>query len=243
LSIDELDAEIQDKSDSDIVTKSLAVAQTAFLVIQSVARYSVGLRISELELITLGFIFCALVMTGFWWDKPFDVQSRYVVSRPAGDHIFQGGSSKRVDNFETWIGDYIFPEPIHLKDGAMLFGTAVFYFTGGGFAAIHMCAWNWIFPSRLIQTLWRTFSLAAMILTWLPLLIVPLHRLLAWMMPDTEKSRKVENNIMSVVIFAMLVIYAISRIGLLVLSFYCLSSMPETVYTRLDWIGFLPHLS
>jgi hypothetical protein len=34
----------------------------------------VGLPSTELELMTLAFIVAALVMYGFWWYKPFDVQ-------------------------------------------------------------------------------------------------------------------------------------------------------------------------
>lgn len=246
LSTAELDAEIQDKSDSDIVTKSLAVAQSAFLIIQSVARYSVGLRLSELELATLGFIVCALVMTGFWWDKPFNVQSRYVVGRPADDHEFQDrlGVDQRVENLNDQVENFMVPEKIDIKDIDTAIGAAAFYITGGSFAGIHMCAWNWTFPSQLIQTLWRVFSLATLIVTFLLPLLMPLVNAFSNCLQDRHTiSKAVGEGIIWVVLILILALYVVSRLGILVLTFYCFSSMPETVYTRLDWTGFIPHFS
>lgn len=67
--------DIQDRSKSDAFTKFFALLQCGWLVIQSIARACVGLPITELELTTLVFIFCAFVTYWFWWDKPFDIQT------------------------------------------------------------------------------------------------------------------------------------------------------------------------
>ena len=39
------------------------------------------------------------------------------------------------------------------------------------------------------------------------------------------------------------IVYIISRLGLIVLVFYCFSSMPASVYKTVDWTNFLPHFS
>ncbi|RLL96200.1 hypothetical protein CFD26_101502 [Aspergillus turcosus] len=74
--------DIQDRSKSDAFTKFFALLQCAWLVIQSIARACAGLPITELELTTLAFIFCAFVMYWFWWDKPFDIQTPTILLCP-----------------------------------------------------------------------------------------------------------------------------------------------------------------
>jgi hypothetical protein len=37
---------------------------------------------SQLELATLGFVGCAVVMYALWWDKPFDVQRPVTIECP-----------------------------------------------------------------------------------------------------------------------------------------------------------------
>ena len=73
------DADIRDKSHSDVVTKIFAILQSSWLVVNSVARAVRGLSISQLELARMAFIICALAMYGFWWHKPFNVERRHVV--------------------------------------------------------------------------------------------------------------------------------------------------------------------
>ncbi|KAK3997189.1 hypothetical protein QBC44DRAFT_280780 [Cladorrhinum sp. PSN332] len=246
----ELNAEMQDKSDSDVITKTFAVVQSAWLVIQSVARISTGLSISELELATLGFIFCAIVMYGFWWDKPFNVQCRYVVSRLEDGYKFERSDERHVDQrYDNWndaAEEFIVPDldKIDFGDKDTIIGSTAFYTTGGIFAGIHMCAWNWTFPSELIQALWRGFSVATLVLTFLfPLVLFPLEALTRRLQDHPNMPKGLDDRIVTSMIYLLIGLYILSRLGILVLTFYCFSSMPETVYTRLDWTGFIPHFA
>ncbi|KAG8529071.1 uncharacterized protein KY384_005706 [Bacidia gigantensis] len=68
---------IRDRSKADAFTKLFAIGQSLWLIIQSIARTAQGLRmgsITQLELATMGFVGCALLMYLLWWDKPFDVE-------------------------------------------------------------------------------------------------------------------------------------------------------------------------
>ncbi|KUJ24454.1 uncharacterized protein LY89DRAFT_679591 [Mollisia scopiformis] len=76
------DEDIIDRSKTDTLTIILACAQSLWLVVQCIARKSVGDDISELELSTCGFVLCSLVAYGLWWDKPQDVEHRTVIQMP-----------------------------------------------------------------------------------------------------------------------------------------------------------------
>lgn len=43
------------------------------------------LAITQLELATMGFVGCALLMYILWWDKPFDVEHSVIINCPAKD--------------------------------------------------------------------------------------------------------------------------------------------------------------
>lgn len=94
--------DIKDRSKADVFTKLFAIGQSAWLTLQCIARAAQGLResnhrrsfgrllttraaITELELATMGFVGCALVMYLLWWDKPFDVQHSLYINCPHKD--------------------------------------------------------------------------------------------------------------------------------------------------------------
>jgi hypothetical protein len=66
--------EIDDLSKADVFAKLFACVQSVWLVVQSIARVSVGLPITQLELATIALVFCALIMYALWWNKPFGVE-------------------------------------------------------------------------------------------------------------------------------------------------------------------------
>ena len=44
-----------------------------------------ALAITQLELATMGFVVCALVLYILWWHKPFDVQHSIAIDCPPND--------------------------------------------------------------------------------------------------------------------------------------------------------------
>lgn len=68
---------IQDFSKADAFTKGFACVQSVWLMVQSIARASQGLPITQLELSTIDFVICALIMYLLWWEKPFGVEQRF----------------------------------------------------------------------------------------------------------------------------------------------------------------------
>ena len=66
--------EIRDRSKRDPLAKILALLQTAWFIVQCIARGAQRLALTELELTTLALAVLNFVMYFLWWDKPFDVR-------------------------------------------------------------------------------------------------------------------------------------------------------------------------
>jgi hypothetical protein len=64
-----------------------ACVQSIWLIVQSIARVSAGLPITQLELATMALVFCALLMYTLWWDKPFGVERRVTIHANYADSI------------------------------------------------------------------------------------------------------------------------------------------------------------
>lgn len=112
--------------------------------------------------------------------------------------------------------------------------TIAFYATGMLFSALHVAAWNWEFPSPIVRELWRTFAIAAAGTGPVTILITIVVLILDINMPEF---------IGGFLAYFILFVYIASRIGLVVLIFYCFSSMPAGVYETVNWVQFLPHFS
>ena len=67
------EAEIQDRSKGDIVSKGLVVLQRGWFIIQSIARWSRGLPLAQLELVTIAFTVVNFAVYWLWWNKPLNV--------------------------------------------------------------------------------------------------------------------------------------------------------------------------
>jgi len=67
------EAEIQDKSKSDWLAKTIALFQTLWFVTQCIARSIENLPTTELEIVTLAYTAINVGMFIAWWDKPRNV--------------------------------------------------------------------------------------------------------------------------------------------------------------------------
>jgi hypothetical protein len=67
--------EIQNKGKSDSLGKSLTILQLSWLLFQCSARLVQHLPLTTLEISTLAYIPCALVIYYLWWDKPYEINT------------------------------------------------------------------------------------------------------------------------------------------------------------------------
>ncbi|KAG1769410.1 hypothetical protein EDD22DRAFT_771251 [Suillus occidentalis] len=65
-----MEADIEDRSKGDALSKGIAIVQLAWFVLQLIARYVQKLPITLLELDTLAVAALTCISYGFWWKKP-----------------------------------------------------------------------------------------------------------------------------------------------------------------------------
>ncbi|KAG2343482.1 hypothetical protein BDR05DRAFT_299947 [Suillus weaverae] len=74
-----VEADIDDRSKGDALSKGIAILQLAWFVLQLVARYVQNLPMTLLELETLAVAALTCIAYGFWWKKPKSVGRPYAV--------------------------------------------------------------------------------------------------------------------------------------------------------------------
>lgn len=223
---------LNDRSKSDGFTKAFAILQSTWLVVQSIARVFAGLPITELELATMAYVLCAVIMYGFWWSKPFGAEDVIIVPRPARYRFFWEPHWSRIKQVtDIRLGEFVFVgdtrKPAKPED-IFYFQQAVFYGVATAFAAVHLAAWNWEFPTEPTRIMWRVFGIAATAAG--PCSMAIFYSYSQWM--------KVGFLGLTVIVC---VVYVVSRLGLIVLIFYSFSTMPAAVYETVEWTTYFPY--
>ncbi|KAL8713360.1 MAG: hypothetical protein Q9220_002559 [cf. Caloplaca sp. 1 TL-2023] len=180
--------EVWDKSKADGFQKSLTCLQTGWFIIQIVGRAIQHLPITTLEITTLSFVLCTLVMFSQWANKPLDVESSTILtsSKSTADILKEAGSIAKeiykqtpldfIDNQSpSWLtevqphlrfrtGPQTRPLPRFTNDRFPVIGAgpdAVFLFLFTmAYCALHFVAWSFSFPTPLEKYLWRAASIA-----------------------------------------------------------------------------------
>ncbi|KAG4255649.1 hypothetical protein FPRO03_04598 [Fusarium proliferatum] len=256
------ESEIRDLSKADVITKAFAIIQCTWLVVQSICRTVQGYHISLLELSTLAFIFCAFIMHIFWWNKPFDVESRRIITpmssnlkdtaglntvsiddiAASNDQLFR----KRIQDLSgDSLGEILF-EPLQMvnpnqKDPyfADYLPSISLYIASTTFLAIHLSAWSWEFPSVVVRSLWRWLNVGTLLVSFTPMITM------TWNFWDIQ-SESINDFVLNAWVATILicaVTYGLLRLMVLGLTFYCLSLMPANAYNTLDWLAWVPHFS
>ncbi|KAG1730955.1 uncharacterized protein EDB91DRAFT_1155747 [Suillus paluster] len=162
------EADIEDRSKGDVLSKGIAVLQLVWFVIQLVARHVQNLPITLLELDTLAVTSLTCIAYGFWWKKPKDVGRPYIVRwkatvLPTGLTYVEAGSvfndliKSLVDLVDPFSNCAVYSHRIRALGGYSGHRSMIAFLTGcvGGmlFAGIH-CMQK--------QMVWRVASLVMM---------------------------------------------------------------------------------
>ena len=239
--------ELSDKSKGDVLSKGIAILQTAWFVVQCMARLSEHLPLTNLEVMTLAYTVMTVAMYIAWWSKPLNV--RCAIRAPAvsveaavhDDNIWQsiimyvmGGMDGDTDLSSLqcvptfWAGK---PD----DDDA---GTAdcVALSVAMVFGAVHCIAWSYPFASHAALLLWRASAITIIVIPLVILSALLLSNQASWGLSYVGRALAV----VSVLIGAPL--YIGSRIILLVFSFTTLASLPHAIYQTVQWTEFIPHI-
>jgi hypothetical protein len=74
-----IEADIEDRSKGDALSKGIAILQLLWFILQLVAQYIQNLLITLLELDTPALAALAGIAYGLWWKKPKDIRCPYAV--------------------------------------------------------------------------------------------------------------------------------------------------------------------
>lgn len=179
--------EVWDKSKADGFQKSLTCLQTGWFIIQILGRAIQHLPITTLEITTLSFVLCTLIMVSQWANKPLDVESPTVITSNtslaqilirAGSAASEGYKQTPLDFIDnqspSWLtevqphlrfrtGPQMRPLPRFTNDRFPVIGAgpdAVFLFLFTmAYCGLHFVAWDFDFPTALERYLWRAASI------------------------------------------------------------------------------------
>ncbi|KAF4629849.1 hypothetical protein G7Y89_g8298 [Cudoniella acicularis] len=173
--------DIQDRSKADGFAKGFALLQCGWLVVNIFGRVADRLPVSPLELMTLAYVFCALIIYGFWWNKPKDIMVPIIIRISA-----EGNRAGEDPRLEDCVGEvnlrkenrFSFGEENDPEYDWSFLSTAILSCLYGG---IHIAAWSFDFSSHSEEIAWRVCSVCA---TTIPIALVLL--IVVYNYPDED---------------------------------------------------------
>ena len=95
--------QIKDKSKGDYLSKSIAILQSTWFIVQFFARAASKLSITQLEVATLAFCPLTAVIYFLWWNKPLDVRCSVPV------HLVEQITGQATPEWNNVTDDYSSP--------------------------------------------------------------------------------------------------------------------------------------
>jgi hypothetical protein len=223
--------ELMDKSKGDWISKSITSIQVIWFVSQLVGRAVQKLPVTTLELFTCAIVVCAAVTYAAWWNKPLDVRRPIVLDSnvPAASLV-----EHRIEAFETCLSIMDgggLPLAHELSDSLPFCSLFVIPLA---FGALHVIGWNFYFPTRTEQLLWRV---ASILCVGIPILTIP-----TILVHGSSRTGSSLEQLSERLVMTSLGAYFLVRAYLLVEVFVGLRSVPADVYTAVNWSAYIPHI-
>jgi hypothetical protein len=215
LSIECLSTEnIKKRARANSIVKAFVCLQSSWLVAQVIGRAVARFPITTLEVVTVGYVVCALVSYAFWWHKPQDAEVQITVNC----------KSLTKANFDEQINT-VQDTPFAMEWSY----TALLCAISGFFGAVHCTAWNFFFSTFAEKVTWRVASVLTVTIPPVLYLFVSSYGLLDWM-------KKVAGP-------ALLVfVYIPFRLYLMIEPFVASRSVPVGIFYTVNWSTWIPHV-
>lgn len=204
--------EIQDKSSADWLSKSLAILQVIWVILNVITRHITGLPVTQLEIATVAFaVMAVLIYLANWW-KPKDISKPHVLIHdgdepPAIEDSIE--ERRRRQSFAEWlryperrqapelIGQRVPNDFVCLKNTQ----PVLLYLMGVSsllFGSLHCLAWQSEFPTQVELLCWRTASLISAVLPIVTLAISAVPPYLVAKQRDNQITSKILHECKSV---------------------------------------------
>jgi hypothetical protein len=225
--------ELADKNKGDLLVKGFAILQIIWMLVQLVVRWYHQTPASQLEVMTLSFAACALLIYALLWSRPQGVETPVVIR---GNRAPRDGmkSLAEIKPGGLWIPRNLYTMPNHVvhHEPAMSVGF------GAGtllFGLLHLIAWDFTFPTQMEKLLWKVSTFVT--------IAVPV----AFVMIDVHLNLFRLNDLFGqawarILLYLSLVAIVVARMFLLVESFRSLYFLPPSVFKN-TWASNIPHLS
>lgn len=233
--------ELQDRSKSNAVTKTLVILQISWFVANCITRLARRLPTIQLEMGVLGTAVCSLVSYITLFQKPYAVKTVVAVLSVDGDIPGQIVDVLRENNE---IRDSHRTGYSHR--GRDTLATVVFTLLATVLGAFHVAAWNFSFPTELDKVMWRVNSVitcALMASVWILIALfrfvfVPVQHIF-----DTSHINwdQAIDAFMEVLFAPIFLLYVVSRMILAVLVIRFLFHIPPGAF-QTSWADNLPHI-
>lgn len=256
--------EIQDKSKADGAVKVLAFFQTGWVLLEIIARAAQGLPITLLELETCAIVVCSLFSFYFWFSKPMDI------SKPTKLHanisiakilIRAGDGAKRpysrtpldfVECFDSLV-EYFGPKErpiLRISENRDVLADTIWThilldLPFGPIVIIQFLGWNFSFPTRAEQLLWR-WGCIVYTAAIAPYGGVETLALLFEKEPKTFMQRMNSYKRkwpQSLAAWIPILIAAAARMCVLIEIVISFRALPQGCFYNVKWSGYLPHVS
>jgi hypothetical protein len=257
--------ELNDKSKSDSLVRTVTTVQIAWMIFQIIVRATRHLAISQLEVSVLAFACCAIVIYGLNWEKPKGVQVPYTLVTYQGEipasvlrHLEEQKRESALDALAEELKGIGGPTPKDKLPGAPL-RNHVSYFKVNSktwvdfyglligtiiFGAVHLTAWNFVFPTSTERTVWRVAS----IFCALPMILILGYAVIFEVLEEVETLsssrlyKYADKIIWTVLTIFVCFGYIVARLFMIVETFRTLLFLPPSAYIA-TWASNVPHIA
>jgi hypothetical protein len=151
LSIRSISAEdIRKRAKTSYLIKALVCLQPSWLVAQVIGRAIVELPITTLEVVTVGYVVCALITYFCWWQKPQDAELSITVNCK---NLTKANFQEQVKAFGA-ADRYV----------VGWWETPLICLVCATFGAVHCMAWNFSFLTSVENLTWRAASVLTVVI-------------------------------------------------------------------------------
>lgn len=227
--------DLDDRNQSDLFIKALAVMQVVWLIIQMSARAYYALLSSQLEVLALAYATSALVIYVLLWEKPQVVR---FMGKVVAERFAEGDEVCRLAD----LGPGYFGPPrksVWMNSTANKFvdsRQSIYYSVLGAivFGSVHLFAWNFTFPTPVERLTWRVCSSLTI---GLPFLIL----LTGLALNIIDEKIYVPTLLFDFFLGGIFFIYVLARLFIMVEVFRSLGFLPVDAF-RATWATNVPHI-
>ena len=225
--------DLDDRSKGNLFVKLIAIGQICWFVLQFLVRLSIGITITQLEVMVFAFTVVSIAPYVLAWHRPKDVTytlrlnaTNYPtcsadiikIGKQSPEYLFSPSLRNTI-----WLSNNLINRDSSDGGLELLIGCAVMSI----FGAFHCLAWHSAFPSKIEQILWRTSSIITTVL--------PASLAIAILLVTLPFYLHI------IIYYGSFLIFVLARLSILVEGFRSLAFQPPDAF-QATWASNVPHI-